>query len=276
VIVSINYSDQNFKKKQQLNSWTAKHIGKVDKVISYSSADIDLEFFEANKEILTQKRGGGYWLWKPYIILKTLNELNDGDFLFYVDSGIQFIKNVNGLITKLEKSGQEIMVFQLPLLEIQWTKKEVFDYFGISNNDFLYSNQIMGSTLCLKKNENSVSFVMKWLEICQNQSLLLPSSNLHLDEYKCFIAHRDDQSLLSVLSKISNIKPFSDPTDFGKFPYQYLKTNRLFNITEFDTSFSLNETYFLHNRTNNPFLYFFKYLIKIGLFRLGLFYDLIL
>jgi hypothetical protein len=37
--------------------------------------------------ILEQPRGAGYWMWKPYVILKTLVERMDwGDYLCYVRS----------------------------------------------------------------------------------------------------------------------------------------------------------------------------------------------
>lgn len=269
MIVSINYSDQNFKKKQQLNSWTAKNIGRVNKVIEYSPSDIDDAFFEANKEILSQKRGGGCWLWKPYIILKTLNELNDGDFLLYVDSGIQFIKNIKGLVEKLDVSGQDVMLFELPLVEVQWTKKQVFDYFKISKHDFLYSNQIMGSLLCFKRSDESMLFVEKWLKICQNKELLYPS-RIEESQEKSFIEHREDQSLLSVVAKLNNINRFSDPTDYGKFPHQYLANNRFFYTKEYEKKYLIEKVYFLHNRKESPFIYYLKYSVKCFVNKFGL------
>ena len=41
-------------------------------IIVFDKKDISLEFRGKNREILEEKRGGGYWLWKPYIIWKTL------------------------------------------------------------------------------------------------------------------------------------------------------------------------------------------------------------
>jgi len=269
MVVVINYSDNKFKKKQQINSWSAKNIGKVDKVIKFSPNDIDTDFFDENKEILSQKRGGGSWLWKPYIILKTLKELNEGDVLLYVDSGVIFKKNIKGLISKFKSSNLDIMLFELPLVEIQWTKKKVFDYLNITNHDLLYSNQIMGTILGFKKSMESIIFVEKWLELCRDKQLLFPSKSKK-NEFKHFIAHREDQSLLSVLSKINKIEPFSDPTDYGKFNFQYLAKDRFFYTREHDKKFSLEDTYFLHNRKVNPIIYYLKYLVKNILYKFGL------
>jgi len=41
----------------------------VDEYYNYGPNDIDNEFKKKNIEILSQKRGNGYWLWKPYFIL---------------------------------------------------------------------------------------------------------------------------------------------------------------------------------------------------------------
>jgi hypothetical protein len=34
----------------------------------------ETEFYSANRAILDQARGAGYWLWKPYIVLQALLE----------------------------------------------------------------------------------------------------------------------------------------------------------------------------------------------------------
>ena len=44
-----------------------------DHCFSFSKEDIEEEFYQANSKILDQKRGAGYWLWKPYFIFDVLN-----------------------------------------------------------------------------------------------------------------------------------------------------------------------------------------------------------
>lgn len=88
-IIAISYGDYKYIKQLKINKFTAINIGKVDKYYSYKPEDIDINFKNKNKDILSRKRGNGYWLWKPYFILKTLKEkLNKGDFLIYTDAGI--------------------------------------------------------------------------------------------------------------------------------------------------------------------------------------------
>lgn len=110
----INYANDAFRESQTLNSVTGKEVGLFDEVISYSPKDIELNFFERNNKILSQKRGNGYWLWKPYFIKKSLEILNFDDFIFYCDSGSYFIKPITPLIDISLDTGKDIIFLSFP------------------------------------------------------------------------------------------------------------------------------------------------------------------
>ena len=81
-IIGISYSNYIYQTQLQYCKKSALIIGKVDFFYDYGPNDIDIGFMQINNDILSSKRGNGYWLWKPYFILKTLIEkLNDGDYL---------------------------------------------------------------------------------------------------------------------------------------------------------------------------------------------------
>ena len=50
----------------------------IDFYLPYSFKDLDDDFVAKNKELLSKPRGAGYWVWKPYIILKTLKMIPRG------------------------------------------------------------------------------------------------------------------------------------------------------------------------------------------------------
>ena len=68
-IIGISYARDRFKTQLEYNRKSAIEIGKVDENYGYGPDDIDKKFKEKYKDILTKKRGNGYWLWKPYFIL---------------------------------------------------------------------------------------------------------------------------------------------------------------------------------------------------------------
>ena len=97
-IVLVNYANKLFSRAQKKNAESGLNIGGFDQIISYSPTDIDQDFYIKNRKILNQKKGNGYWIWKPYFIKKTLEKLNYGDYLFYCDSGSYFIDSIRNLI----------------------------------------------------------------------------------------------------------------------------------------------------------------------------------
>ena len=85
--IFITFGDNKFKKARKFSAKMAKLRGGFDKVIEYTPEDIDPAFKREHEDIFSIKRGYGLWLWKPYIIWKTLNEVaNEGDLVFYADA----------------------------------------------------------------------------------------------------------------------------------------------------------------------------------------------
>ncbi|RIW11646.1 hypothetical protein D0X99_20305, partial [Algoriphagus lacus] len=199
MIYLINYADSRFASQQKLNSLSGKIIGGFDKVFSYGPNDLDEDFVEKNKNILSKERGGGYWIWKPYIILKTLQVLENDDYLFYCDSGSFFLRSIKPIIYELSKLNQSILGFEQPLIEGQWTKKEAFDIVGLDNIEFYDSAQLYGGYILVKKSEEAISFFSNFLELCLNENALI----FHPNDKKMngFLDHRHDQSLFSLLYK---------------------------------------------------------------------------
>ena len=118
-----NYANEKYYPQQQLNTQSAYEKGKVDEVLEFHEQDI-VDLKKIYPEHFKIARGGGLWLWKPYIILKALDMIEDGDYLFYWDSGAVFIDDLHLMIPDLEASGHDLMVVEQPLLSHCFTKKE--------------------------------------------------------------------------------------------------------------------------------------------------------
>lgn len=229
MIVAINYANEKFKKQQIYNSYTAYKYGKVDKVIEYSPDDIDSHFKEENKHIFCYERGDGLWIWKPYFILKTLLELNDEDYLVYIDSGAYYCNDVRHLINTMVSENKDILAFQIPLLEIQWTKRETFDYLGI--NDFS-RNQFLGGYMVLKKTHFTISLISEWLELMK-QPICSSPVDTSKNKFETFIEHREDQSIFSLLCHKYGIEGHREPSQFGDYPWLY-RQNKEFAYRNID------------------------------------------
>ena len=70
----------------------AESLKIFDKIILFT--DKDLPESITNHPLYNMERGGGgYWLWKPYIILETLSRIEENDILVYVDAGCQLFQD---------------------------------------------------------------------------------------------------------------------------------------------------------------------------------------
>ncbi len=233
-IVIVNYANSLYYDAQKLNSKSGLEFGEFDSVFSYSPKDIGKDFLDENRKILKQVKGNGYWLWKPYFIKKTLEKLNYGDYLFYCDSGSYFIDSIKNLIL-FSDLDQDMMVFELPFLEKQYTKRDAFVLMGCDSERYSNSNQILASFSLWKKSDFTLKFVDDWLQYAQDERIITDKANqCGLADYNEFIAHRHDQSIFSLLCKKSSLKVYRDPSQFGneyKVDYQNSKYDQLIVLT---------------------------------------------
>lgn len=223
MIYVANYANKPYEATQKHCTCSAYKYG-ADKVFEYGPNDLDSNFLEDNKSILQKSRGGGYWLWKPYIICKTLEKIKYGDYLFYVDSGSYFIRNINSLVKCMEKNGDDIISFQLPFIERQWTKKEILQYFQCENNlAILDTCQRIATFIVLKKTERTVRIMNKYLATAQVGKLITDDLDEKIQD-RLFIENRHDQSIFSIIAKLEDIPVYRDPSEYGKQPELLCRT----------------------------------------------------
>ena len=117
------------------------------KVYLYSENDLSLDFKEKVSYLLKKNiRGFGYWIWKPQVILQTLSQMRDGDVLLYADAGCHLnpggIKMFKKYIDVVCKSNSGFLVFssgRRGAKERQYTKGDIFDFFNISTDSYIYN-----------------------------------------------------------------------------------------------------------------------------------------
>ena len=164
----------------------------------------DTDFWSTHGDFVsTNRRGYGYWLWKSYLIKKLLETINDGDIIVYADAGCTM--NVHGKTRLLEyiemckthESG--ILSFKLPHLEKCWTKGDISQYLGATQND-LSSGQLIGGIFLIRKCKGAVDLVNKWYETGCIYRLIDDTPSITPNDPE-FVENRHDQSIWSILRK---------------------------------------------------------------------------
>lgn len=193
----INYASNGFQKSQSEALRVAGLLGFT--TIGYSEKDIEPDFFEKNKEILTSPRGGGYWLWKPHLIYKTLNKINFGDYLIYMDAGAIFVKDPDPIIKLMDNRG--LLAFQLIHKTSKYTKGDCFYFANDDDKDLSKDlNQINATYIFFRKTEFVMKFVEEWLQVAQNKNAITDMPNEFKENFDDFIDHRHDQAIFSLLA----------------------------------------------------------------------------
>jgi hypothetical protein len=186
---------------------SAKNTNLFNQVNFYTDKDLkdDTEFWNKHgKFIENNKRGYGYWIWKPYLIKKTIDKMNDGDILLYLDSD----SSIN--VDKKENIEKIFEIVKTDLIlgtinngkhgsEITWCKK-----------DLLLKIKLLNWQLYLAQRQSGLNFfyvcdkvrklVNEWYEISCDYHMIDDSPSISKN-YRVFWEHRHDQSVFSVLTK---------------------------------------------------------------------------
>lgn len=217
MIIAVNYADKSFAKAQQLNLKTAKKWG-ADRTIAYTPEDIDRDFWQKNRKILSAKKGNGYYLWKPYFLNKAYQELREGDYLIYTDAGSIYVNKIQYLIDCMEREGLDLMVFSLQngMTERKYTKRDAFVLMGCDEPRYTDTPQSIGGYVLFKKSDFVEKFIAEDLEYAQDARIITEQANTQgLGNYPDFVAHRHDQSVWSLMIKKYGVKRFRDPSQYG-------------------------------------------------------------
>ncbi len=192
----ISYADgDSFIQSQNNLSMSASMTQAFDVVISYQPHNIDPQYYEKHKEILAQKRGVGYWLWKPYLILETLKIMPENDILLYADRTAIFRDGIYEVLALAKE--HDITLFPNYHTNRQFMKKLLVNKMEKGDQAIRDKIQLEASFLLLRNNSKTREFIKEWLSYCEDPELLtdIPSDN----EYPEFIDHRHDQAILSAL-----------------------------------------------------------------------------
>ena len=195
---------------------------------STASVAIGSEWTRHESWMRSNKKGYGFWLWKP-LILKNALEGKFGRYqrIFYLDAGSQFsLENQNsskrfddyletvstgGGLAFSHRAGQ----FGIDdFSENAWSEPQLHTLLG-SSQQIMQSPQIQAG--CLFLTDKTYPVILRWLEVAQTDNyryLMGMERNLGVHPGLHY-THRHDQSILSPLWKEAGLPIIADETWFG-------------------------------------------------------------
>jgi hypothetical protein len=234
-IYGISYTSRHFNNRYNNIVKLGNECGLFDTFKCFTENDIDNDFKEKYREVWNMsQRGGGYWIWKPYIISKMLEQINDNDILVYIDAGchINITKEskqrFNEYINMINNNKCGLLRFQTTHQEKKFTNKKTINYFKdkFNINDekinlYLESNQLYGGIQLMKKNTYTINFFKQVLEILNDDYKLFTDVYTENNEN-----HRHDQSIMSLLYKHMNGDFILDDETYFKEGFNSIISNK--------------------------------------------------
>ncbi len=166
-------------------------------------------------------RGFGYWLWKPFLIKKKMETMNNGDILLYLDCGCEIDIQKK---TELEKSFKVIIDDKIigtmngsghnGLLEKDWSKMDLILYLNMNEPQYINSVQRQGGSNMFYVCKETKDLVNEWYTIACIYHLLDDTRSKYKNS-ATFKEHRHDQSIFSLLSKKHNLYSKTSLYDYG-------------------------------------------------------------
>lgn len=193
---------------------TAINIVGVDEAIPFRWEHIDNKFKQENEHILSQNRGAGYWLWKPYFALKLMesSHIDNNDIIVYSDSKLEFTKSIKPLIDVFLRDNLSVMTFRQLTPSKPWTKRDCFILTNSDEPKYTETTQRVGGFFIFKKNEFAYNFFKETLNYHRDHRISTDSPNeCGYPNYEGFIEHRHDESLISIMSKKYDLYPYRIP-----------------------------------------------------------------
>ena len=202
---------------------SVQKYGPEFKIVVFNKDQIDKEFAEKHKSILTMRRGGGYWLWKPYIINTILTQMKEGDIVFYLDSKYSFTDQISKLYADYMKDHEILLWHNKPneptFYMKNWCKMDVVLKFDMYSKVFI--DNVLDSwagAMVIKKTANTTKYIQEWLDIAGVYENITDSPSV-IRNNSDFREHRHDQSMLSVV-----VHKYDIPLHF--FEKRYLQNAR--------------------------------------------------
>ena len=203
---SANYIDAG---KRLISQATDTEI--FDKIILYSreTLESDVDFWNKHSKFIeSNPKGYGYWLWKPYLILKTLKKMKTNDVLLYCSAGCEIeIAKKSEIVNMINQTKKDYIIgsyWDGDGTEGRWTKKDLFGYLDLPFSIHSRSPIRQTVSICLMCCEKTIKLVEEWYSVASEYHLLDDSPSIN-KEVSIFVEHRYDQSIFSLLTKKYNI-----------------------------------------------------------------------
>ncbi len=219
--ILVAYADLHYKESLMRIKRLAKKTKRFDKIIIYTPKDLP-EYIKASP-LYAFSRGGGFWVWKPFVVMKALSNCKLGDIICYVDSGCTLNKDSkewDEYFAAMEKYNAIFFQYRDDYKYEGWDKickrpennsskvgfwmkpstKQYFEEF-FGNDEFCNFSKIWCGAFFVKKTKPIINIIQEWYRLILFNPILFidPIGKEKINLPETFNVHRHDQAVVTPL-----------------------------------------------------------------------------
>lgn len=167
------------------------------------------------------KRGFGWYIWKPYVILQALERAQIGDIILFTDADTWPIGDLNVLYETCEKDGG-IMLFTVAAAnQRQWCKRDCFIVMGQDDPKYYDRQAAVARFILVQKGAREPERILReWLDYTGDQRCNTFDPSVLGPELPGFIEHRCEQAILTNLAHKYELRLYREADQSGdRFSY---------------------------------------------------------
>lgn len=204
----LTYGSDGFEKNARLLCDSAVRCG-FDAIECLGDENVaGTEFAKRNAAILSLRRGGGYWVWKAYLIRECVQQLDQGEVLLYSDAGRSNYYQLTCIPKRLLEQAAHsekgfITGVAIPHLNLtaQWTKRDCLKIMNADTPEMHQKPLVQTTWSIWTKTPDALDFLDAWLHYSQDLRCITDAPNvLGYENLPGFVDHRHDQSISSILT----------------------------------------------------------------------------
>ena len=221
-IVHISFASGCCERDQQLCGSSATQVGGANSSISMGAADLSKEFLASYANILNYDRTNltagktpssvvGYYAWKPFVILRALENIPWGEILVYTDAGVHFTSDMRPILAKYLRVS-DVVGASTVMLEAHVAKRDAFIELEVDDDSAMLTNQIASCFIAVRKTPRAIELFKWWLAAAGCETVIAETDNVLTAEANAdgFRFNNDDQVGFSLLMKKFNFTPMQN------------------------------------------------------------------
>jgi len=187
-----------------------------DDHLALNPSHLSRAFIDSHSELLSYRRGYGFWCWKPLVIKAALHGLGMMDFVVYADSQIEFIADPSPLFEECTSAGGVLLFDQRREghRNKTWTRRRCLEAMGADTEEYREGVQLNAAISVWSGTALARSVLREWQHWCDQLDVVGDGKPGDIERPE-FRAHRHDQSILSLIAIGRKLKTLPDPSQFG-------------------------------------------------------------